>query len=50
VLDVLSARWPHAVRTTLAGLGHMGPLDAPLRVLAATAASPGAVGALPHAA
>ncbi|HSW21195.1 MAG TPA: alpha/beta fold hydrolase [Burkholderiaceae bacterium] len=50
VLDVLSARWPHAVRTTLAGLGHMGPVDAPLRVLAATAASPGAIGALPHAA
>jgi pimeloyl-ACP methyl ester carboxylesterase len=36
VLDALSAQWPHATRTTLAGLGHMGPVDAAPRVLAAT--------------
>ncbi|HSW21774.1 MAG TPA: alpha/beta fold hydrolase, partial [Burkholderiaceae bacterium] len=35
VLDVLAAQLPHAVCSTLAGLGHMGPVDAPLRVLAA---------------
>lgn len=35
VLDVLAAHCRHATRTTLAGLGHMGPVDAPQRVLEA---------------
>ncbi|HEX6017528.1 MAG TPA: alpha/beta hydrolase [Burkholderiaceae bacterium] len=35
VLDVLATHLPNAERTTLAGLGHMGPLDAPARVRAA---------------
>lgn len=38
VLDVLAARLPHATRATLAGLGHMGPLEAPQRVLDVLAA------------
>jgi pimeloyl-ACP methyl ester carboxylesterase len=33
VVDVLAANCPHVTRTTLAGLGHMGPVDAPQRVL-----------------
>jgi pimeloyl-ACP methyl ester carboxylesterase len=33
VLDVLAANCRHARRTTLAGLGHMGPVDAPQRIL-----------------
>ena len=35
VLDVLEASLPNVSRTTLAGLGHMGPLVAPARVIAA---------------
>jgi len=35
VLDVLATLLPHATRTTLMGLGHMGPVDDAQRVLAA---------------
>jgi pimeloyl-ACP methyl ester carboxylesterase len=35
VLDVLQAHLPCATRTTLAGLGHMAPVEAPHRVLSA---------------
>lgn len=35
VLDVLAAQLSHAGRTTLAGLDHMGPVEAPGRVLSA---------------
>lgn len=35
VLDVLAGELPHAERRVLAGLGHMGPVDAAPRVLAA---------------
>lgn len=37
VLGLLAAQWPRATRTTIAGLGHMGPVDAPQRVLKALA-------------
>jgi pimeloyl-ACP methyl ester carboxylesterase len=33
VLDVLAAHCRHATRTTLTGLGHMGPVEVPQRVL-----------------
>lgn len=49
VLDVLSPQMPHAARLTLAGLGHMGPVDAAPRVLAALAHLPAAT-ELPRAA
>ena len=49
LLDVLAAQLPHAERTTLAGLGHMGPLDAAPRVLAAAHLST-AASELPQAA
>jgi pimeloyl-ACP methyl ester carboxylesterase len=35
VLDVLEASLPNVSRVTLAGLGHMGPLEAPARVIPA---------------
>jgi pimeloyl-ACP methyl ester carboxylesterase len=35
VLDILAAQLPRATRTTLVGLGHMGPVEDPQRVLAA---------------
>ncbi len=35
VLDILAAQIPHAQRSTLAGLGHMGPIEAPHSLLAA---------------
>jgi len=35
ILDRLQALLPHAERVTLAGLGHMGPLQAPERVVLA---------------
>lgn len=35
VLRLLAGQMPHARFTTLQGLGHMGPIDAPQRVLAA---------------
>lgn len=38
VLDRLAAQLPHAVRSTLGGLGHMGPLEAPQRLLESLAA------------
>lgn len=37
VLGLLAAQWPRAIRTTIAGLGHMGPVEAPQRVLKALA-------------
>jgi hypothetical protein len=49
VLDLLAAQLPHAARTTLAGLGHMGPVDAAPRVLAAAHLST-AASELPQAA
>ena len=33
VLEVLAAQMPHATRTTLSGVGHMGPVEAPQRIL-----------------
>jgi pimeloyl-ACP methyl ester carboxylesterase len=35
VLDILAAQIPQAERSTLAGLGHMGPIEAPHTLLAA---------------
>ncbi|HEU0204959.1 MAG TPA: alpha/beta hydrolase [Burkholderiaceae bacterium] len=35
VLDILAAHIPHATRVALQGLGHMGPVEAPQRVLEA---------------
>ena len=35
VLDILAAQLPHAERSTLSGLGHMGPIEAPHTLLAA---------------
>jgi pimeloyl-ACP methyl ester carboxylesterase len=35
VLDILAAQIPHAQRITLAGLGHMGPIEASHTLLAA---------------
>jgi pimeloyl-ACP methyl ester carboxylesterase len=36
VLDVLAAHLPDATRVSLAGVGHMGPVEAPQRVLEAS--------------
>jgi pimeloyl-ACP methyl ester carboxylesterase len=33
VLDLLARQCPHATRTTLVGVGHMGPVEAPQKVL-----------------
>jgi pimeloyl-ACP methyl ester carboxylesterase len=33
VLDRLEANLPNVTRATLAGLGHMGPVEAPERIL-----------------
>ena len=35
VLDVLAAQLPQATRTSLAGVGHMGPVESPRQILAA---------------
>jgi pimeloyl-ACP methyl ester carboxylesterase len=40
VLDVLAAQLPDATRVTLSGIGHMGPMEAPQRLLEATGLLP----------
>ena len=40
VLDVLAAHLPDATRATLSGIGHMGPVEAPQRVLEASGLLP----------